>query len=298
MNKNEIICTTEKMENYKNSEEKSLCEKSSDLEKQTLEKITNFNFYIENEEDMIEKMKILKEKFLKISEDRFIKGMHTGYANAGRTFENLMGLSNNKFEIPDFYGIEIKTKKIFKDNYIHLFSSVPDGEGLFETERLVKKYGYPDKKMRKFPVMYGDVVSNGFCKIGMKYLYKIHVNYNSKKIFLNIYDKNENLLESRISWSFNILKEKLYRKLTAFALVDVAEKTYKNEKYFWYTNIEFYKLKDFKTFIKLIDDGIIKISINIGVYKDEKRFGKIFNHGMTFDIRRSDIRKLYSRILI
>ena len=72
----------------------------------------------------------------------------------------------------------------------------------------------------------------------------------------------------------------------------------KNEKYFWYTNIEFYKLKDFKTFIKLIDDGIIKISINIGVYKDEKRFGKIFNHGMTFDIRRSDIRKLYSRILI
>ena len=69
MNKNEIICTTEKMENCKNNEEKSLCEKSSDLEKQTLEKITNFNFYIENEEDMIEKMKILKEKFLKISED-------------------------------------------------------------------------------------------------------------------------------------------------------------------------------------------------------------------------------------
>ena len=59
MNKNGIICTTEKMENYKNNEEKSLCEKSSDLEKQTLEKITNFNFYIENEEDMIEKMKIL-----------------------------------------------------------------------------------------------------------------------------------------------------------------------------------------------------------------------------------------------
>ena len=46
MNKNEIICATEKMENCKNNKEKSLCEKSSDLEKQTLEKITNFNFYI------------------------------------------------------------------------------------------------------------------------------------------------------------------------------------------------------------------------------------------------------------
>ena len=48
MNKNEIICATEKMENYKNSEEKSLCEKSSDLEKQTLEKITNFYMLLSN----------------------------------------------------------------------------------------------------------------------------------------------------------------------------------------------------------------------------------------------------------
>ena len=60
--------------------------------------------------------------------------------------------------------------------------------------------------------------------------------------------------------------------------------------------MKLYKLKDFDTFIDLLNKGIIRVSIKIGVFRDEKRFGKIHDHGTSFGIQEQNLNKLYDLI--
>lgn len=248
--------------------------------------------------EITESMFKLKNKFEEIKQRKYIKGTHKGAANAGHTFENLVGLVNHEFEIPDFAGIEIKTKKLFSKGHIGLFSSVPDGKSFFEIKRLVNNYGYPDSKERKFPVLCGDVYGNKRNFIGIKYQYKINVDKMNSKIILEIYDKYGKLIDNEIWWTFELVQEKLLRKSKVLAIIDVAYSTRKDGEYFWYKNINFYELKGFKEFIALLEAGIIRVSINIGVYRDIKRYGQIYDHGTSFGITKENLSKLYNHINI
>ncbi len=155
-----------------------------------------------NEENLNNQINYLYNEFKKIKNMNYILGKHKGCANAGLTFENLLGLNNHSLEIPDFNGIEIKTKKIFSNRCIKLFTSVPDGEELFEIKRLVNRFGYPDKIDRHFNVMCGEIFCNKLNRIGAKYLYKLDIDYKNEKIFLEIYNKKSKLIDKNISWSF------------------------------------------------------------------------------------------------
>jgi hypothetical protein len=89
----------------------------------------------------------LQKEFEKIRKKEYIKGVCNNYSAIGRTFENELNLPENTFSIPDYYGIEIKTRKAYSKSYITLFTAVPDGKKLFELERLKETYGYPCKKI-------------------------------------------------------------------------------------------------------------------------------------------------------
>ena len=111
-----------------------------------------------------------------------------------------------------------------------------------------------------------------------------------------MYDKKGNLIEDEVYWDFDILKEKLYRKLKYLAYVKALKKKIYDQKYFKYYEMKIYKLKDFKTFINLLDIGIIRISIKIGIYRDDKRKGNIHDHGTSFCIQEENLEKLYDLI--
>lgn len=59
--------------------------------------------------------------------------------------------------------------------------------------------------------------------------------------------------------------------------------------------MDFYLFKSFDIFLKLLDDGIIKITFKVGIYNDKQRYGKTYDHGYGFAIQEKDITKLYSR---
>ena len=100
-----------------------------------------------------EDIKDLKEKFEKVRDLGWIKSIKKGNASVGIMFENLIGIEKNEFSIPDYEGIEIKTKtNTTKFEDITLFSSVPDSY-LMEIPRLVKTYGYPDKDLPQYKVL-------------------------------------------------------------------------------------------------------------------------------------------------
>lgn len=237
----------------------------------------------------------LSNKFQKIKNLGWIKGEKNNYGSAGITFEKLINNNWTNFEIPDYNDIEIKTTSSTKEKYITLFNAVPDSF-LFEIKRIVAKYGYPDKQFPQFNIFNMDVYSNKYKKGNSNYYFKLSVNYEEKYVILNVYNSKFKLIDCDTKWSFDTLKEKLFRKLRFLAIINADKKYIDNEIFFKYKIINFYMLKSFETFIDLINKGKIKIVFRIGIYKNEEKFGKIYDHGSAFCIKKENIEKLFQKV--
>lgn len=240
--------------------------------------------------------KTLKENFEKIRQMGWIKYDGTNYGMIGITFEKLLGLSTNEFEIPDFGEIEIKTKSKSKFDYVSLFNCVPTGPHFHEIERIKNLYGYPDKQLKEFKVFNGDVVCNKLGKIGIHFYFILNMHRDERKIKLCVFDKNLNKIEETTFWDFDILEEKLNRKLKYLALVKSEKRINNGSLFFRYNSIIFYKLKSFDVFTTLLEQGIIKITFKISVFKSGKRLGQIHDRGTAFSISEQNIEKLFDLI--
>lgn len=242
---------------------------------------------------MKEDIEMLKSKFDKIQKKGWIESAGTGCGAIGITFEKLVGVATNEFEIPDFGSIEIKTKSKSKFNYISLFNCVPTGPYYHEVERIKDSFGYPDLKLRNFKVLNGEVFCNKLSKIGNQFYFKLNVYRTEKKITLSVYDKKKNKIEENTYWDFDVLEEKVNRKLKCLALISTRKKSANGKKIFKYEKLNFYKLKGFDTFIDLIEEGSIKVVFKLGVFRDKKRLGKIHDRGTAFSIEEKNINKLF-----
>lgn len=240
----------------------------------------------------------LSKKFYKIKNSGWVKSFRNDSSGIGHTFEKLIGINSNELEIPDFDQIEIKTKTKYSNSYTTLFCCTPTGPHYHEVERLKNKYGYPDSKLKNYNVLNTSICSKQKNKVGLNFLFELKVDKIKEKIYLIIYDKYGYLIENNVYWDFDILKEKLYRKLQYLAYIKALKKRIVNQKYFKYYEMKLYKLKDFDTFIDLLDKGIIRVSIKIGVFRDQKRFGKIHDHGTSFGIKEENLNKLYNLISV
>lgn len=211
----------------------------------------------------------------------------------GKTLENLLEINPDNFEIPDYNSIEIKTKVSKRENYIDLFCATPDSYVL-EIKRLYDKYSYLDSNSTRILnfTLYGEFVK----PINDKYSAKLRIDDKRKMVILEIYDKNNQLVDNFSSWSFSLLKEKLYRKLKYVCLVEGEKNFSHNTLFVKYTKYKFYELKGFKEFIELLKRGQIRISFTIGVYKSGKKAGKIHDHGTQFSIRKENMNLLFNEL--
>jgi alpha-mannosidase len=75
--------------------------------------------------------------------------------------------------------------------------------------------------------------------------------------------------------------------------IEVDSKFINGIEYFKYTDLHIYQLRDFNTFLKLIEKGIIKVTFKIGVVRIGDRKGKISDHGTSFSISKENLSKLY-----
>ena len=139
---------------------------------------------------MDKQIKKLNEEFIKIKEKGWIKSLNKGSNGIGFTFEGLLGIQKNELEIPDYNGIELKTRRYSSTSYIILFSSKPEGKYYHEVQRIKDKYGYPHSKFKNYKVLNNSVYANKVNKIGKNYYFKLDVDREQRKIYLLIYDKN------------------------------------------------------------------------------------------------------------
>lgn len=238
----------------------------------------------------------LKEKFYNVKNLEWVESHSNDTGGIGKTFEKLIGLSNNEFEIPDFNQIEIKTKNKYSKSYTTLFSCTPTGPHYHEVERIKDLYGYPDSKLKQFKVLNTSIYANEKQKVGLNYFFELKIDKNKEKLFLLIYNKQGTLIENSVYWDFDIIKEKLYRKLRFLAYVKAFKKNIDGITYFKYYEMKIYKLKNFEEFLNLLDKGIIRISIKIGIFREGKRKGQIHDHGTSFCIQEENLNKLYNLI--
>jgi len=243
----------------------------------------------------VEEINLLNE-FKKIKKLGWIKGDKCNNGSAGILIERLLNNNWTNFEIPDYDGIEIKTKYSNKEEYITLFCATPDSF-LFEIKRLLNKYGYPDKQYPNYNIFNLAVYSKKYSKNSSNYYFKLETDYDSHNIILNIYDNNFKLIDNDTKWSFELLEEKLLRKLQKLAFIEVKKKYISGEIYYRYENVTLYNIKNFDNFINLIDKGKIKIVFRIGIYKKGPKFGQIYDHGTSFCIKVSHLEQLFQKVI-
>ena len=243
---------------------------------------------------MKEEIKKLKEEFLKIKQKGWIKSLNSGSNGIGFTFEALLGIPRNELEIPDYNGIELKTRRYSSTSYIILFSSKPEGKYYHEVERIKDTYGYPHNKFKEYKVLNNSVYGNKVNKIGQNFYFKLDIDKVQRKIYLLVYDKNKRLIEKDVYWDFDILAEKLYRKLRFLAIIKAYSKKNDSCEYFKYNLMDVYCLKNFEKFISLIEEGIIRVNFKLNIKTKGEKIGQIHDHGTSFDILEKDIQKLYN----
>ena len=236
-------------------------------------------------------------KFTEIKNLNWIEGTSNGKGNVGITFENIIGKERENFPIADYNGIEIKTSLKYNSRLnITLFSATFDGPYIFGTQYLKDQYGWSDKVLSQNKIFYATISANKLTKINNRYFMKLEIDYFYQKVYLVILDNHYNLIEKNCFWNFKTLQEKLDAKMKYLAFIEAEKKKKNSTTYFRYTNITFYKIKDFSTFLSLIEKGEIKIVFNIGIYRNGKKCGQTYDHGTNFEIKKENISMLYYRL--
>ena len=244
-------------------------------------------------EDNIRK---LYDEFKKINARGWIEEKRKGKGAAGYTIEQLLKKNEDNFPIPDFEDIEIKTMNKNTKTNLHLFCLTPDGDYLFPIKRIIDELGCPSKGNHDEKCFYRSFNATSYTSIIYGRKGKIIVDYDNKKLILSVYNNKLENINIGISWSFDYIKERLELKLKNLAVIRVSSCIICGKGYFHYDSINFYKLSNFDTFIKLIDDGIIEVTFKIGVHKSGSKIGQVYDHGTDFSIRLQDIEKLYKKV--
>lgn len=238
------------------------------------------------------------EKFMEIKKMGWVKSVNNRNNGVGLTLENLFGISENELEIPDYNGIELKTKRYCSNSYIILFSCTPTGPHYHEVEVIKDKYGYPHKSLNDYKVLNKSVYSNKKTKIGCNFYFQLEINRDLKKIYLVVFDKLGNFIEKSTFWDFDILEEKLNRKFSILALVKALSKNQMGAEYFKYNELKLYTLKDFTTFLNLLECGVIRLNFKLNIWTKGPKIGGIHDHGTSFDILEKDFTKLFNQYKI
>lgn len=244
---------------------------------------------------MTENIKDLTANFFRIKNLNWIKAINNDYSGSGLTFEKLLGKERDELPIPDFEGIEIKTKINFSKFSTTLFCSTPTTKYINSMETIVNNYGYSSNKYLNKKVLMGEIYATKLTRIGNDYLFKLAIKKQEQRIYLKIVNNSLNDTGEKIYWDFDDLEKILKRKLNTLVLVKTERKTMNRTIYYRYTALDIYQLKSFDDFINLINNGTISILFCINRFKSGKRFGQMHDHGVAFRIYEKDLFKLYEK---
>ena len=130
-----------------------------------------------------------------------------------------------------------KFQEIEGKGWIRSISKSFGGIGLtFENE-----HGYSDKDYPEYKVLATNLSYKYKTTIKSGVKFKLHIDTGEEKLYLNIYDSNNNIVESESFVYLDSIKQHLLLKLNLLALVYAENKKDENSKYFHYYKMAIYK---------------------------------------------------------
>ena len=234
-----------------------------------------------NENKSIE---IFDKTIKRIMNDPLIEITINNKNQLGYEIEKKLGIDKNELPIADFFGIEIKCVYERSIYPIKLFSSEFDGPNVMEAKVLFDKYHDTKNNKETFNhSFYGNKIT----KLSNSIYARLYVDKIEKRIHLLFFDIY-NCCVDNAYWDFDTLYNHVKNKLSNLAIINYKYEYNGDKKYYKITRYKLLKLKDLRTFINLIECGIIAISFSI-----EKNNNSIHNHGTSFSIKRENITKLF-----
>ncbi len=241
-------------------------------------------------------IKKLVEEFKRISNKGWIKSSSNSHGVVGNVFEKELGKQADALYFPDYYGIEIKCTTRYSKYPLYLFTVAFDGPTFPEINRLIDSYGWPDKDFKEKKVLFANVKCNSKSIINNKYKFRLDIDENEEKMFLCIYDLNDNLLERKSFVYIDSLYNHLCLKLKKLATIKAFKKKTDNYNSFRYYYIAIYKLISFERFIVLLQNGYINASIIARMNKSGVDVARYRNKNLVFSINKKNINLLFEKV--
>ena len=227
-----------------------------------------------------------------INQKKWYKIDNTNYNSAGLLLERILGIEKNDLPIPDYGDTELKTK--FNDSLydMTLFHAAPDSY-LFEIKRIYNTYGYPSPSNNDDRVFLSSFSCTKITQLGINIAAKLFIDWESQKLVLKFYNFSTNTIDDKVSWSFEMLKQKLELKLKKLCYVYVERKYIDKKMYCKFYKYIMYEYKGFESFFKSLQYGHICVKFCINTFKSGKKIGQMHDHGTCFDIGYENLCDIY-----
>lgn len=247
---------------------------------------------------MNKEIQSLINQFHIIARKRWIPSVSSSFGSIGITFEQQLNKKADSLYFPDYYGIEIKCTSRYSRYPLFLFTIAFDGTTFPEINRIVEKYGYYDTVYTDKKVLYETLRFKQKTIVNDTYQFQLELNKLEEKIYLCVYDMNDNLIEKESFVYLKSISDHLLLKLNTLAIIYASQKTESEQKYFRYYKIAIYKLTDFETFLKLLETDKIEISLISRIGKSGSDAGRYRNKNLVFAIKKDKIENLFKQIFI
>ena len=239
--------------------------------------------------------KLIKE-FKKIAKKGWIKSINKSFGSIGTTFENELGKKADALYFPDYYGTEIKCTSRFSRYPLFLFTAAFDGPSFPEIDRIVSKYGWPDKDYPDKNVLFTKLHCKEKTIVNDKYKFRLGFGKSNDKMFLYVFDLKNKLIEKKSFIYLQTLYNHLCLKLQKLALIHASTKKMDNTNFFRYYSIDIYELIDFTRFIELLKKDELEISLISRISKSGNDAGRFRNKNLVFSIKKNKIELLFNKI--
>lgn len=258
------------------------------------------NYYEDRKEKHMnnEDIQRLIIEFKRIAKKRFIESSSKGVGAIGLTFESELKKKQDSLYFPDYYGIEIKCTSRYSRYPISLFSISFDGPTFPEINRLIEKYGYPDKTFKDKKILFADLNFKKETLVDNKYIFKLEIDKNEQKLYLVVRDLKTNEIEKKSFVYLDSIYDHLNLKLKKMAIIYGSTKKEPNKELFRYYKIKIYGLISKEKFLDLLINGTIDVQLVARVHKSGNREGKYRNKNLIFQLPKDDITKLFKEIYV
>ncbi|MEM0159720.1 MAG: MvaI/BcnI family restriction endonuclease [Candidatus Micrarchaeaceae archaeon] len=204
----------------------------------------------------------------------------------GKTLEDLLGIKENNLPGPNGELVELKSVRKNSDSMISLFTKAPSPKDA--VKRLLKRYGYPSEKDPTKLNLHVDLYGNKKTNIrGVPSL-----TLTTTKSEVQISDINGTVYGG---WDNEVLRNRFEAKLYRVLLVKAENKFEDGKEWFKYDEAWVLMGFSFERFIKLIQEGVVKVELRIGVYpQGHPQAGQPHDHGTGFRVLEKNVQDCFA----